>query len=126
MILVLAAFFAEADDLGRAGLAGDVESGQLDSGGSARFVYDRPHRLDHQIALIDREAEIFGLATFESVCRPCRPIIGTASDRYQRRQSACTSFKRCGTYIFPFMPIAECARNRAIGVNTSSPWPNDE
>src|SRR5882757_2102248 len=78
MILVLAAFLAEADHLRGARLAGDVEPDQFDSSCGARLVHDGPHRMDYFVALVRRDAEIFGLGTLESMDGSCGPIIETS------------------------------------------------
>src|SRR6266536_2520842 len=73
MVLVLATLLAKADYLRGARFAGDVETNQLDSSCRAGFVHDRPHRMDHDIALVGRDAEILRLRTLERVSRPLGP-----------------------------------------------------
>src|SRR5712692_2529716 len=75
MIFVFAAFFAQADDLRGAGLASDVKTRHLDSGGRAGDVNDRPHGVDHQFVLVLRDRKNLWFRAIESSARTCWPII---------------------------------------------------
>src|SRR5947207_13370253 len=58
MMPMLATVVAQADDLRRACFAGDVETDQLDAGGGAACVNNRPHRLDYGGLLIRRNPQV--------------------------------------------------------------------
>src|SRR6267378_2501079 len=74
MILVLGTFFAQAHYLSRPSLAGDIEAGHLDSGGSPSHVYYRPHSVNDKITLIGWNRQNLRLRPIESARRSFWPV----------------------------------------------------
>src|SRR5437773_7528432 len=77
MVLVLADVFAQAHDLGRTGLARNVESNHLYAGSGSRFINYRPHSLDHHSILIFGNAKILWIRTVEYFSGAGGTVIGT-------------------------------------------------
>src|SRR5690242_15120876 len=69
MVLVLSSLFAEADDLRRAGLAGDIKTYEFDAGRRSGSVNDGPHRVHDQVALISWDTKVLHHLMLEYVRR---------------------------------------------------------